>query len=157
MGGLPLPKLQRCCGCTRKLKIACILIAFWSMLSTSHSIRILFCPACSKIYFQGEGRGDFILEIIIVMWVLFVLDLFMLLSSFLYLLGLFLGKYRFTADLFMGFGFATAVTMCVHGVYNALQMIEVNCFNGSDSIAHFIYFILWMYFILIVNSHRDNM
>ena len=39
MGGLPLPKLERCCFCTRKLKVACIFIACWSMVR----IKAVYC------------------------------------------------------------------------------------------------------------------
>ncbi|KAF9417093.1 hypothetical protein HW555_005712 [Spodoptera exigua] len=155
MGCLDLPKMTHCCYCTRKFRLACILIACWSMISTSHSIRILFCPACTKVYTR-EG-GMFYIAMIVVMWLLFLINVVLLSCSFFFLLSLFLMVYPISADLFMLFGFISSIFMIIHALINIAQIIDSDCNNPSDSIAHFLYSILWVYFIFIVNTYRDEM
>ncbi|XP_026731520.1 uncharacterized protein LOC113496479 [Trichoplusia ni] len=165
MGGIPfLPKLKRCCFCTRKLKVACLFIVIWSMLAAIHSTRILFWPACDNLY-EIDG-GTHYEAISYFKWLLFIINMCTLISSFAYFLGLFWGN-KHTADVFMLFGFLSALAMVVHASLNILQIIcsygdtdendEHSCTDPSDIIAHLIYFFLWCYFIMIVNSHRDNM
>ncbi|CAH1635645.1 unnamed protein product [Spodoptera littoralis] len=152
---LPLPKMKHCCYCTRKFRLACILISIWSMLSTAHSIRILFCPVCTKIYTR-EG-GVLYIPMIIIMWILLLVNVVLLSCSFFFLLSLFLKAYPVTLDLFMIFGFVSAILMVIHGAVTIAQIIGSDCNNGSDSVAHFFYAMLWAYFILIVNTYRPQM
>ncbi|KAF9790133.1 hypothetical protein SFRURICE_008150 [Spodoptera frugiperda] len=155
MKHLPLPKMKHCCYCTTKFRLACILIATWSMMSTAHSIRILFCPVCTKIYTR-EG-GILYIPMIIIMWILLLVDVVLLSCSFFFLLSLFLKAYPITLDLFIIFGFFAAILMVIHASVTIAQIIASDCNNGSDSVAHFFYAILWAYFILIVYTYREEM
>ncbi|XP_045515131.1 uncharacterized protein LOC123708459 [Pieris brassicae] len=147
-----IPKVNRFSYCTRDLKCACVIIIFIGMLSSMHTASLLCLPHCRSLF---EASSFVKIPTNILRWLLFVCELIIIANCFAFLLGIFMNYRQIYADLLIISAIVTSLISVPYAVLMVIQEQYTDCRWYYSQIFHLIlYFFMWGYFIVIVNSYE---
>ncbi|XP_045767454.1 uncharacterized protein LOC123868854 [Maniola jurtina] len=152
-----LPKVDRFCWCIRNLRCACFIIIFVGLCTSIFTASLLAKPACPDL-FDASSPVRILTDVF--RWILFVSEMFLIVSCSAFMLGMF-WSLPITADIFIG---CALINILILIIFIPLLIIQeqyyTNIYCGwyhSQILNLILYLIMLSYFVVVVNSYKEEM